>query len=270
MFIFRRMIRASLLHRMPQLLIRRCFATSLKDFETLYDLMEIEPYCTKTEIRESWLRLSMLYHPDLNRDSEENKEKFMKIKDAYKILIDDQKREEYNNKIGFIHHDPPPNYHREWTLQGEKDRVRAQAYKTMWDESQIRELMSSERLREVNWKEKNPAERYKILQEEQMAQDKSKHELERLETPTIREASWRYAGLFSFAFLLSVLAYRISLIEEQDEIKQAHLDALMKPDVELENGTVISGFSRRKDARYSWMVDLKTVKENLRLQSANE
>jgi len=24
----------------------------------------------------------------------------MKIKDAYKILIDDQKREEYNNKIG--------------------------------------------------------------------------------------------------------------------------------------------------------------------------
>ena len=31
---------------------------------------------------------------------EENKEKFMKIKDAYKILIDDQKREEYNNKIG--------------------------------------------------------------------------------------------------------------------------------------------------------------------------
>ena len=25
---------------------------------------------------------------------------FMKIKDAYKILIDDQKREEYNNKIG--------------------------------------------------------------------------------------------------------------------------------------------------------------------------
>ena len=34
--------------------------------------------------------------------TEENREIFMKIKDAYKILIDDKKRADYNNKIGNI------------------------------------------------------------------------------------------------------------------------------------------------------------------------
>jgi hypothetical protein len=99
-------------------------ATELKDFESHYDTLEISPECTKTEIRESWLRLSMLYHPDLNTGDEKATEKFVKIKEAYKLLINDEERKTYNDQIGFYHSDPPPDYHRcpsshirAWTLR---------------------------------------------------------------------------------------------------------------------------------------------------------
>merc|ERR550519_731780 len=65
----------------------------------------------------------MLYHPDLNKENEEATNKFMEIKESYKILINDEKRKAYNDKIGFHHPDPPPEFHREWTLQGERDRI---------------------------------------------------------------------------------------------------------------------------------------------------
>ena len=46
---------------------RRLYSTRLKEYDTLYDLLETSPEATKTEIRENWLRLSMQYHPDLNK-----------------------------------------------------------------------------------------------------------------------------------------------------------------------------------------------------------
>ena len=65
----------------------------------------------------------MLYHPDLNKDNESAKEKFMEIKEAYTTLINDEKRQAYNNKIGFYHSDPPPDFKREWTFQVRSDRL---------------------------------------------------------------------------------------------------------------------------------------------------
>ena len=59
----------------------------------------------------------MLYHPDLNKHDEAAKEKFMEIKEAYTTLINDEKRQAYNKKIGFCHSDPPPDFKREWTFQ---------------------------------------------------------------------------------------------------------------------------------------------------------
>ena len=55
----------------------------LKDYESYYDKLEIHPECTKTEIREAWLRLSMQYHPDLNQDDEKAAQRFLEIKEAY-------------------------------------------------------------------------------------------------------------------------------------------------------------------------------------------
>ena len=49
--------------------------------------------------------------------NEDANEKFMEIKEAYTTLINDEKRTAYNNKIGFYHSDPPPDFKREWTFQ---------------------------------------------------------------------------------------------------------------------------------------------------------
>ena len=59
----------------------------------------------------------MLHHPDLNKGNADANEKLMEIKEAYTTLINDEKRTAYNNKIGFYHSDPPPDFKREWTFQ---------------------------------------------------------------------------------------------------------------------------------------------------------
>ena len=129
----------------------RGMATQLKDYHSLYDVLGIPAECTKTEIREAWLKLSMLHHPDLNKDNpEEAQEKFMEIKEAYTTLINDEKRKAYNDKIGFYHSDPPPDFKREWTFKGEMERSGAASYHVMWSEEAIRKLMSSDKLRDVS------------------------------------------------------------------------------------------------------------------------
>ena len=43
----------------------------------------------------------MLYHPDKNKEDENAREKFQKLKEAYDILIDKEKRSEYD-ETGFV------------------------------------------------------------------------------------------------------------------------------------------------------------------------
>ena len=55
---------------------------------------------TKTEIKRAYRSLAMKYHPDKNRDSEEQREeatkKFKKVTEAFNILNDDKKRKLYD------------------------------------------------------------------------------------------------------------------------------------------------------------------------------
>lgn len=218
-------------------------ATALKDFISHYDTLEIYPECTKTEIREAWLKLSMQYHPDLNQDDEKATKKFMDIKEAYKVLIDDEKRKTYNDKIGFYHADPPPEYHREWTLKGEKNRKYAQGYTMMWSEEQIRELMNAARLREVNWDKQTPAERYRILMEEEKKVKTAKGELDALDTPTLREGMNRYLLMVWIVIFINICLQVCRRNAIKEEYFRRDLPAVYK-DVWTESGIHISAGSR--------------------------
>jgi len=59
----------------------------LKDY---YAILQIPPNSTEVEIRKAYLRLAMLYHPDVNK-SEDAHEKFVEISDAYECLISHKK-----------------------------------------------------------------------------------------------------------------------------------------------------------------------------------
>lgn len=65
--------------------------------EDFYKLLEIGKNASEAEIKKSYKRLAMKYHPDRNNDNpEEAEKKFKEIKEAYEILSDPKKRAAYD------------------------------------------------------------------------------------------------------------------------------------------------------------------------------
>ena len=69
----------------------------------LYMILEIDSSATRDDIKKAFKRLSLKYHPDKN-NSFEAKDKFIKIREAYDILVDDNKRKiyDYHSKFSFL------------------------------------------------------------------------------------------------------------------------------------------------------------------------
>lgn len=67
--------------------------TTKKDF---YELLEIERTANGEEIKKSYRRLAMQYHPDRNPGNPEAEHKFKEISLAYEVLKDEQKRSAYD------------------------------------------------------------------------------------------------------------------------------------------------------------------------------
>lgn len=61
-----------------------------------YELLEVSRDANGDEIKKSYRRLAMKYHPDRNPGDKEAESKFKEINEAYEILKDDQKRAAYD------------------------------------------------------------------------------------------------------------------------------------------------------------------------------
>lgn len=64
-----------------------------KDF---YETLGVKSDASADEIKKSYRKLAMKYHPDQNKDNPEAEEKFKEISEAYDILKDEQKRAAYD------------------------------------------------------------------------------------------------------------------------------------------------------------------------------
>lgn len=62
----------------------------------LYEELGIEPSATPNEIRRAYFRLAQRYHPDKNPNDPTATAKFQQISDAYQVLSDPIKREQYH------------------------------------------------------------------------------------------------------------------------------------------------------------------------------
>jgi molecular chaperone DnaJ len=67
----------------------------LKDY---YKTLEVEPVATQQEIKRSFRRLALKFHPDKNAGDHLAEAQFKEIQEAYEILSDPEQRKEYNYK----------------------------------------------------------------------------------------------------------------------------------------------------------------------------
>ena len=61
-----------------------------------YEILGVAKNASDAEIKKSYRRLAMKYHPDRNPDDKSAEEKFKEAKEAYEVLSDNQKRAAYD------------------------------------------------------------------------------------------------------------------------------------------------------------------------------
>ena len=64
-----------------------------KDF---YEILGVQRNASDEEIKKSYRKLAMKYHPDRNKDDKESERKFKEVSAAYEILKDSEKRSAYD------------------------------------------------------------------------------------------------------------------------------------------------------------------------------
>lgn len=66
-----------------------------KTNQNLYEVLQLNSYASKTDIQQSFRRLSRVYHPDKNKEAD-SFERFNKIREAYEILSNEKKKYIYD------------------------------------------------------------------------------------------------------------------------------------------------------------------------------
>ncbi len=61
-----------------------------------YEILQVNKNCDGAELKKSYRKLAMKYHPDRNPDNKEAEEKFKLVNEAYQVLSDEDKRSIYD------------------------------------------------------------------------------------------------------------------------------------------------------------------------------
>jgi molecular chaperone DnaJ len=87
---------------------------NIRTMQDLYQLLGVSKTATDEEIKQAYRKLAMKHHPDRGGDEK----KFQEIKNAYEVLSDPAKRQQYDNPNTFHHHNNQEHSHFEFHFGG--------------------------------------------------------------------------------------------------------------------------------------------------------
>ena len=76
--------------------------------QNLYQALQVFPGSSMEEIRKSYRRLAMKFHPDKNPENAAASKIFLELKEAYELLSDPVQRKEYDRRHGFTYNRNAP------------------------------------------------------------------------------------------------------------------------------------------------------------------
>lgn len=77
---------------------------------SFYDILEVKPNATPSEIKKNYYKVALKLHPDKNQNDPEASRKFQKLAQAYQVLSDPKLREKYDtNGVDAISDQAVPN-----------------------------------------------------------------------------------------------------------------------------------------------------------------
>jgi DnaJ-class molecular chaperone len=86
-----------------------------------YEVLKVSQNATPSEIKRSFRNLALKYHPDKNKNSEESKQIFMQLVEAYEVLSDKQSRKHYDTLNSEWHYSYRSE--RKWTPPADFDQI---------------------------------------------------------------------------------------------------------------------------------------------------
>lgn len=99
-----------------------------------YELLGIKKEATEQEIKTAYRQMAKKYHPDLNKNEEENKI-IVSLNEAKETLLDEEKRKKYDRLLEEIAHAKQASSNKEETYKAKKEEYKetyTETYITKW------------------------------------------------------------------------------------------------------------------------------------------